>query len=137
MWASAVSSSFTKVKRVTEIKITILQKAGHRFQVTENLYVPILKSNELNKSEQRIDEISNQELFMHVFYAIFFPCINRLALLSLMSSFEETIAIFFCLMIHCQIDRFLFLLLEKNLVEFWWFFFCFPGLWFMSDWLDW
>lgn len=49
--------------------------------------------------------------FMRVFL---FNRINRLALLSLMSSFQETIAIFFCLMIHCQIDRFLFLLLEKK-----------------------
>lgn len=45
-----------------------------------------------------------------------FNRINRLALLSLMSSFQETIAIFFCLMIHCQIDRFLFLLLEKKIL---------------------
>lgn len=122
MWASAVSSSFTKVKRVTEIKITILQKAGHRFQVTENLYVPILKSNDLNKSEQRIDEISNQELFMHVFYAIFFPCIKSFGITFFNEFFWRNYCHF--LLFNDTLSKWSFFTSssgKKNLVEFWWF----------------
>lgn len=123
MWASAVSSSFTKVKRVTEIKITILQKAGHRFQVTENLYVPILKSNDLNKSEQRIDEISNQELFIHVFLCdFFFPCIKSFGITFFNEFFWRNYCHF--LLFNDTLSNWSFFTSssgKKNLVEFWWF----------------